>query len=174
MKKSNIKNLDIYKLLSDNNYRLTKIGCGITAVALTATLVGGSLFGHENTRPTFGIEYTVQPGDTLTSIANELGVTFRDIVYYNDFSDSLYDIHHIVPGEKLFIRTGALYTPYIKEYTVQPGDSLTSIADEFGVTIESIIKYNNIENPDLIEVGQKLIINKRMKPEETKLVKKLS
>lgn len=170
MKKSNIKSLDIYKLLSDNNYRLTKIGCGVTAVALTATLVGGSLFGHKNTRIPSSIEYTVEAGDTLTSIANEIGVTINNIV----FNSNLSDVNNIVPGQKLYIKTGAIFTPNIKEYTVQSGDSLTSIAESFGVTIDSVIKYNNIENPDYIEVGRKLIINEYLKQEDAKLVKRLN
>lgn len=45
-----------------------------------------------------------------------------------------------------------------KKYVVQPGDTLGSIAQQFGVTVDAIIKANNISNPDLIQVGQELII----------------
>src|SRR5687768_7493352 len=43
-------------------------------------------------------------------------------------------------------------------YVVQPGDSLFTIAEHFGIPMQSIIDANNIENPDYIEVGQVLII----------------
>ena len=43
-------------------------------------------------------------------------------------------------------------------YEVQPGDILTVIADRFGVTMEDIMALNGIDNPDHIEVGQKLKI----------------
>ena len=44
------------------------------------------------------------------------------------------------------------------EYTVQAGDTLGAIANQFGVTVEAIVEANGLANPDLIEVGQVLII----------------
>ncbi|MGH2562408.1 MAG: LysM peptidoglycan-binding domain-containing protein [Thermomicrobiales bacterium] len=43
-------------------------------------------------------------------------------------------------------------------YVVQPGDSLSSIASEFGVTQEALRAANGIEDPNSIYVGQQLII----------------
>ncbi|MGI6491536.1 MAG: LysM peptidoglycan-binding domain-containing protein [Peptococcaceae bacterium] len=43
-------------------------------------------------------------------------------------------------------------------YTVQTGDTLFLIAQRYGTTIERIVQANNIENPDLIRVGQVLVI----------------
>lgn len=43
-------------------------------------------------------------------------------------------------------------------YVVQPGDTLFSIAQQFGSTVEAIVAANNIANPSLINPGQKLII----------------
>jgi LysM repeat protein len=45
------------------------------------------------------------------------------------------------------------------EYTVQPGDTLTRIARQYNVTVEAIVARNNIPNPDLILVGQVLLID---------------
>ncbi|KXL52087.1 putative cell wall hydrolase LytN precursor [Anaerotignum neopropionicum] len=45
-------------------------------------------------------------------------------------------------------------------YTVQPGDSLWTIAKRFDTTIARILMVNDIENPDLIYPGQKLLIIK--------------
>jgi lysozyme len=45
-----------------------------------------------------------------------------------------------------------------KTYTVRPGDALSSIAQRYGVTVDEICLANGIENPNLIEVGQVLII----------------
>ncbi len=44
------------------------------------------------------------------------------------------------------------------QYVVQAGDTLSSIAQRFNTTIEAIIRVNNITNPNLIFVGQVLII----------------
>jgi len=43
-------------------------------------------------------------------------------------------------------------------YVVQPGDTLTRIANDYGVTVEAIVGWNEIENRDLIWVGQELVI----------------
>lgn len=43
-------------------------------------------------------------------------------------------------------------------YVVQRGDRLANIADQFGVTVEAIVQFNNLDNPDHIEVGQVLLI----------------
>lgn len=44
------------------------------------------------------------------------------------------------------------------QYVVQAGDTLTSIAQRFGTTVEAIVRANNISNPNLIFVGQVLTI----------------
>ena len=43
-------------------------------------------------------------------------------------------------------------------YTVKSGDTLWAIAKKYGTTVNSLVKKNNIKNPNLIYVGQKLII----------------
>jgi LysM repeat protein len=43
-------------------------------------------------------------------------------------------------------------------YTVAGGDVLSGIAIRFGVSVEQICQWNNIQNKDLIYVGQKLTI----------------
>ncbi|MEA5058248.1 MAG: DUF3794 domain-containing protein [Anaerotignum propionicum] len=48
-------------------------------------------------------------------------------------------------------------------YTVQPGDSLWKIAKHFDTTIERILMVNDIEDPDKIYPGQKLLIIKMMR-----------
>ena len=41
---------------------------------------------------------------------------------------------------------------------VKSGDQLSRIAKQYGVTVAAIQEANNIEDPNLIRVGQKLII----------------
>ena len=43
-------------------------------------------------------------------------------------------------------------------YTVQPGDTLLLIAEQFDVPVALLAQVNNIEDPDLIQVGQTLVI----------------
>ena len=49
------------------------------------------------------------------------------------------------------------YGSYIV-YTVASGDVLSGIAIRFGVTVAQIQGWNNIKNPNVISVGQKLTI----------------
>lgn len=43
-------------------------------------------------------------------------------------------------------------------YTIQAGDTLGHISEQFDVALEELIRVNNLANPDIIEVGQQLLI----------------
>ena len=49
-------------------------------------------------------------------------------------------------------------TTAFETYEVRAGDTLGAIADRFGVTIEEIVAANNLENPDVLDVGDVLTI----------------
>ena len=49
-------------------------------------------------------------------------------------------------------------TPEPEVYVVQPGDTLFTIAQRFGSSVEAIVAANNITDPSLINPGQKLVI----------------
>ena len=44
------------------------------------------------------------------------------------------------------------------DYTVVVGDTLGKIAHDYNTTVANILKFNTIPNPDLIHVGQKIIV----------------
>lgn len=50
------------------------------------------------------------------------------------------------------------YVNNLTIYTVQKGDTLSQIAMRYRTTYQKIAKYNKIENPDLIYIGQKIVI----------------
>ena len=50
-------------------------------------------------------------------------------------------------------------------YTVVKGDTLSGIAAKYGTTWQVLAEYNNIENPHIIWVGQKIKIPGAKKPE---------
>jgi LysM repeat protein len=57
--------------------------------------------------------------------------------------------------------TSARRTPTLEDtriYVVEPGDTLSSIAAQFGVTEEALVQLNNLADSDDIEVGQVLLI----------------
>lgn len=43
-------------------------------------------------------------------------------------------------------------------YIVQPGDTLWSIAQRHGISLQVLIQANNLKNPDLLYPGQRIII----------------
>jgi LysM repeat protein len=43
-------------------------------------------------------------------------------------------------------------------YTVEPGDTLGSIADQFNTSMDALMQANNLDDPDLLVVGQRLIV----------------
>lgn len=43
-------------------------------------------------------------------------------------------------------------------YTIQQGDTLFGIAQAFGVTVDDLISFNGISDPDAIQAGQRLKI----------------
>lgn len=49
--------------------------------------------------------------------------------------------------------------PVVEEfYTIQQGDTLFGIAQAFGVTVDELISFNAISDPDAIQAGQRLKI----------------
>lgn len=47
-------------------------------------------------------------------------------------------------------------TPKVEYYIVKKGDNLTKIAKKYKTSVNQLVKWNNIKNPNLIKVGQKL------------------
>lgn len=46
----------------------------------------------------------------------------------------------------------------ILPYVVQAGDTLGALARKYNVTIEQLMKWNNIKDPNLLTVGQRLVV----------------
>ncbi len=102
-----------------------------------------------------GFYYTVQPGDNLTRLANRFGTSVWAIKNANGLSSSVIRI-----GQVLFIpgSGGGGGSSCTQTYWVQHGDTLTSIARWFGVSVQSLANANGIWNPSRIYVGQPLCI----------------
>ena len=130
----------------------------------TAPANGPTLTPKQPATPTPSTEtitYVVQPGDTLASIADTYGTdvdTLRQMNHLN--SDA------ILVGQPLVVPVVADVvapglpspTPGPVAYVIQPGDTLTGIALQFGVTPLAIQERNNLLDPDNLTVGATIII----------------
>ena len=93
------------------------------------------------------ISYTVENGDTISSIANKFKISINTILWSNNLT--AYSL--IRPGNKLTILpvSGTVYT-------VKSGDTIGQIARQFGVEEDDIYKYNNISRG--LKIGKTIII----------------
>lgn len=96
--------------------------------------------------------YTVQSGDTLSSIAAKFGTNYQALASLNGISNP----NLIYVGQALRVNgsanAGSVY------YTVRAGDNLSAIASRYGTSYQSIAALNGLANPNLIYAGQTLKI----------------
>lgn len=99
----------------------------------------------------------VQRGDTLSRIAMEYNTSYEYLAKINNISNP----NLIYTGQRLTVpvlENNEVHDTSHKLYIVRRGNTLTQIAREYGVTIESIVRLNEISNPNLIYVGEVLRI----------------
>ena len=95
--------------------------------------------------------YLIQPGDTLSGIATSTGVSIERLINFNSIKNP--DI--IIAGQTLSLSAAAPSGQTdATQYMVKEGDTLWSIAQTNGTTIESLIQMNSLANPDQLSVGQ--------------------
>jgi LysM repeat protein len=101
--------------------------------------------------------YLVQPGDTLTAIADRLGTTVEVLAELN----GLTDLNHVVAGSTL---TGPAKTSTQElvantiVYVVQAGDTLWGIAESFDVRLDELAKLNGLDEDAHIIIGSELAV----------------
>ncbi len=103
------------------------------------------------------VEYIVQAGDTLFSIARRYGTTVEAIQRTNGIVNPWY----IRVGQRLIIRqgSGSSSSPTAgNTYVVKPGDTLYGVAAILGINAWDLIVANNLSDPYWIYVDQVLVI----------------
>ncbi|MBQ3296295.1 LysM peptidoglycan-binding domain-containing protein [Candidatus Saccharibacteria bacterium] len=100
------------------------------------------------------IEYTVQEGDTMESIAAKYGLTTDQIRWSNNLKTTA-----VTPGNVLVLPS----VPGIV-YTVKSGDTIESIASKYGSTAAEITALNDLEVSGIKE-GDKIVIKNGSLPE---------
>ena len=78
--------------------------------------------------------------------------------------NGIQNVNLIYPGQVLKITTNSsnhgseTNSTGKTYYTIKRGDTLWGISRRYGVSVQNIISWNNIQNPNLIYPGQKLIL----------------
>ncbi len=105
--------------------------------------------------------YTVQPGDTLATIAAAHATTIEAMVAANHLADPnlIFPGQVLVVGGGASVTSGALAGAGSGSYTVQAGDTLGSIAGRFGTTWEALAAANHLADPNVIFTGDVLSVD---------------
>lgn len=126
--------------------------------------------------------YTVVAGDSMYAIAAKFGVAAEDIASYNSWADGI--LHPLSPGMVILIpptapnltttvpglpipteTTAPSPEPGQGKYTVQQGDSLSKIADLWGVEVSALLAANGwVDTAVVILPGDSINIPARTKP----------
>jgi len=104
--------------------------------------------------------YTVKKGDTLWSIANELGVNIGALSRENRGVSET----KLIPGDRLKIRLDNGTSEIPREdlgrteilYVVKKGDTLWDIARRYQLSVSEIKKWNGLDGSDRIYPDEKL------------------
>lgn len=107
--------------------------------------------------------YVVQPGDTITSIANRFGLRTVDVLAWNGLSWRSV----IYPGQTLSLTAGAAptappaqaATDSTATHTVAAGDTVFSIAQRHGTSVDAVLAANGLTRASVIYPGQQLLLS---------------
>ena len=145
---------------------MSKLHKIVATTAFVGTVaVGGSQIADADT-------YTIKSGDTLWDIAVNNGTTVDALMKDNNLSS-----HLIYPGDKLNYSSSSSSSveklAQVKNdgyYTIALGDTLGTVADKFGTSVDNLVEINNLSNPHLVYVGQVIKVDGNAAPKATPAV----
>jgi LysM repeat protein len=137
---------------------LTQAGITLTPAVIPSPT--GTISLLVNCTPPFGwVLITVQPGESLSSLASRYQITPEVLEQANCLSTQ-----SLPPGFGIFIPPQPTYTTipcgpfpgWIRAYVVQPGDTLFHIATVFRTTVNDLERANCKSNSNIIFAGERL------------------
>jgi len=113
--------------------------------------------------PGLAAEVTVQPGETLSQIADRLGVSMTRLMKLNGITNP----DHVESGSKLTVPSSVSSSGRAKgastssnanttKVTVKDGETLSEIADRHGMSVNELVRLNALNNADHVETGSTL------------------
>lgn len=115
--------------------------------------------------------YTVQPGDTVYSIATRFALRTADVLAWNGLSGR--SVIH--PGQTLVLHGGAAPAAApasapaaaTASHAVVSGDTVFGIARQYGTTVDAVLSANGLDRASVIYPGQTLAISGSPAPAPT-------
>ncbi|MCC4420220.1 LysM peptidoglycan-binding domain-containing protein [Limosilactobacillus reuteri] len=137
-----------------NNHRSRGVFAGaVSALSLLAV----------TTQAVNAEELTVKSGDTIWGLAKQHGLSISALEQANPSVKKISDsIDLITVGQQLTLPTtqhdANADLNADGSYTVKPGDTLSSIADRYNVTVSQLMSWNNLSSNDSLYIGQQLSV----------------
>lgn len=105
------------------------------------------------------LHYTIQSGETLAQIALRYNLTIAQLVTLNNLENP----NLLYEGQKLRLldigtAVDQAAEPELTTYTVAYGDTIGAIAQGYGLTLDELLAYNPLTNPNRIYVGDELLV----------------
>lgn len=101
-------------------------------------------------------DLVVQPGETLSEIAERNGVGLQQLMRLNGIQNP-----KLVQAGQRLVLPGAAKGGDAKGSTVvvQPGETLSEIAERNGIGLQQLMRLNGIQNPAMVEAGRRLVVS---------------
>ncbi len=103
---------------------------------------------------------TVHPGNTLSQIASQAGVSVAQLQQWNH----IHSARDLQAGQQLVVYGGhhlvsATYTaPAAHQIRVRAGDTLSGLAQRAGVSVQDLMRWNHIRSANNLQTGEKLTV----------------
>lgn len=104
-------------------------------------------------------QHVVKSGETLSEIADRYGISVQKLMQLNGIKDA--DL--VEAGTKLKLPDGAKTAPRAGSgssgagsHTVSAGETLSEIAELYGLSVQKLMELNGLKDADLVQVGQRL------------------
>ncbi len=114
--------------------------------------------------------HRVVPGETLSALARQYKTTTQAIAEVNNLEDGevTVDSKLVIPVSGRSVPTGTTFSKTATRYKVRKGDTVLTVADDFGVPADKLRRWNRLKG-NALRTGRTLLIYKPVGPGEPEM-----